>query len=384
MTLAQHPGCNPTCRACHYRDLEYPEQLARKQAWAERQLGEWKPVLGSIMPAPENERLAYRSKSWMRAQVDSDGVSFGFYRAIHETQGGAQGARWGEQFVSWDTCPIHTREIQTVVGHLREALRDSEWARRSLLGVWLGAPDGVVVAQGDREEGRATLLALPWKSILVPPFTRAWFHPTSQVGKKVFQHREFHPLTGQAALRSVPMMAFRQVAHSLLIQARELAVQFMVQTGPAAIVDLYCGTGELAHSLPASIGWIGVESSLDAVNVAEGARAGASLHRAFVGRVAQRLRDSKFMESIPAHSSLYLNPPRPGLGADGHEAITFLLERHPTDRIAYMSCSTSSLARDLRYFEAQGYRPVRLQPYDFFPQTEHFETLALLKPRVTE
>ncbi len=47
-------------------------------------------------------------------------------------------------------------------------------------------------------------------------------------------------------------------------------------------------------------------------------------------------------------------------------------------RLAYLSCSAGTLARDLALLTTSGYRVVEIAPYDFFPQTYHVETLCLL------
>lgn len=43
-----------------------------------------------------------------------------------------------------------------------------------------------------------------------------------------------------------------------------------------------------------------------------------------------------------------------------------------------MSCDPSTLARDLKYLEEQGYKTVEVQPVDMFPMTKHVENVALL------
>ncbi|MBI3557837.1 MAG: hypothetical protein HY074_16370 [Deltaproteobacteria bacterium] len=77
--------------------------------------------------------------------------------------------------------------------------------------------------------------------------------------------------------------------------------------------------------------------------------------------------------------ALYLNPPRSGLGVEARELLLDVMKKNRPAGVVYLSCSASSLARDLESFEDAGYRPRVLQPFDFFPQTEHFETLAVME-----
>jgi tRNA/tmRNA/rRNA uracil-C5-methylase (TrmA/RlmC/RlmD family) len=74
----------------------------------------------------------------------------------------------------------------------------------------------------------------------------------------------------------------------------------------------------------------------------------------------------------------YVNPPRSGLEPAVSGAIAGDLR---PARIAYLSCSAGTLARDLALLEAAGYRVAAIRPYDFFPLTHHVEALALLSLR---
>ena len=53
--------------------------------------------------------------------------------------------------------------------------------------------------------------------------------------------------------------------------------------------------------------------------------------------------------------------------------------QQPVERLLYLSCDAATLARDLAALCGGGvYRLERLQPADFFPNTSHVETLAVL------
>jgi tRNA/tmRNA/rRNA uracil-C5-methylase (TrmA/RlmC/RlmD family) len=371
--LSANPRCNPVCRVCHYKDLPYLAQLARKMTWARKNLGRWSEGLREIVPAPEAERVGYRAKTWMRSEIRDGKVSFGMFRAVQ-----IDGA-WKKEFISWDGCPIHRPEIAETLERLGRALarHAPRFSAENLFGVWVGSPHLVIVG---RETLPEEIRSLPWNEILEPRIARAWYHRTSQVGRKVFGRGEIIPLNGSAPEAMHPIRAFRQVAQTLVTEARRLAVSSLLAHGPHLVVDLYCGTGELSLLLPKETGWLGIEISPDAAAYANTLRPPeAAPHLAFVGSVEQRLHDPRVDSRISEPYALYVNPPRSGLAPEAREKILGTIRSRAPTSIVYLSCSASSLARDLVDFEREGYRIALLQPYDFFPQTEHFETLAVLE-----
>jgi 23S rRNA (uracil1939-C5)-methyltransferase len=303
----------------------------------------------------------------------SFGLSFGMFRSV-KIQG-----KWEKEFISWDTCPLHTQPIQTMIQRIRERFskEDPAFLEHSLVGLWIGSPHIVVVT---RETDSSIIKSIEWNQILVPPFNQVWFHCNPQVGRNIFGYRPIERIVGLSEDIAHPIRAFRQVAQSLLIEARSKAVQALVKNNPSWVFDLYCGTGELSVLLPSEMGWIGIEQSKEAVKYANGLRDPKTVkHAAYIGSVEQRLNDPKIRSQIVGSYALYLNPPRSGLSDEAKLSLLELLSKNPPQTIVYLSCSASSLRRDLETFENSGYSVQLLQPYDFFPQTEHFETLAVLE-----
>ena len=67
---------------------------------------------------------------------------------------------------------------------------------------------------------------------------------------------------------------------------------------------------------------------------------------------------------------IVLDPPRQGAAGIGRWS-----KQLGAQYVFYISCNPSSLARDAAELQREGFAPVRLQMFDFFPQTHHAETL---------
>lgn len=141
------------------------------------------------------------------------------------------------------------------------------------------------------------------------------------------------------------------------------------------LVDLYCGTGTIGLNLISRFQrLVGIESNEGAVRDARAnAVANGILNAEFyVGRAEDLISVLKGIKDI-GEAAVVVDPPRPGLHA---RVIEALLEVFPS-RIFYVSCNPESLARDLRLLVSK-YKIEHVQPMDFFPHTDHVETLVSL------
>jgi 23S rRNA (uracil-5-)-methyltransferase RumA len=142
------------------------------------------------------------------------------------------------------------------------------------------------------------------------------------------------------------------------------------------LIDLYCGTGTIGLNLISRFKkLVGIESNDDAVKDARAnAVANGILNTEFMtGRVEDLTFVLKGIDEMST-AVVVVDPPRPGLHAKVTQA---LLEASPPT-IFYVSCNPETLARDLRLLGAK-YRIERVQPMDFFPHTDHVETLVKLQ-----
>ena len=71
---------------------------------------------------------------------------------------------------------------------------------------------------------------------------------------------------------------------------------------------------------------------------------------------------------------IILDPPRDGIHPKALEKII----NYGVERMVYISCKPTSLARDLEVLTARGYQVERVGCVDMFPGTVHVETVCLL------
>jgi 23S rRNA (uracil1939-C5)-methyltransferase len=138
------------------------------------------------------------------------------------------------------------------------------------------------------------------------------------------------------------------------------------------IADIYGGVGTFGLALAAEVESVTlVELDPLAVSAAERTAADWGLDNVrFIRRHAER--------ALPMLSGLdvaILDPPRSGLG----DVITRAIAASGPPLVWYVSCSPVSLARDLAALQEAGYRVSCLEIFDFYPQTYHVESLAMLE-----
>ena len=138
------------------------------------------------------------------------------------------------------------------------------------------------------------------------------------------------------------------------------------------VFDLFSGTGTIAQVLaPVAKEVIGVEIVEEAVEAAKenAKRNGLNNCRFIAGDVFQVLDEIEEKPDV-----IILDPPRDGIHP---KALPKILD-YQVDRIVYISCKATSLARDLAMIQERGYEVVKCVAVDQFCQTVHVETVVLL------
>lgn len=152
----------------------------------------------------------------------------------------------------------------------------------------------------------------------------------------------------------------------------QTAREYIGNTKDMTVFDLYSGTGTISQIL-ASVAKkvIGVEIVEEAVVAArENADRNGIENCTFLAGDVLKVIDE--IEEKP--DFIVLDPPRDGI----HPKALPKIIQYGVDKLVYISCKPTSLARDLEVFLANGYRVERAVCVDQFVHTVHCETIVRL------
>ncbi len=208
-----------------------------------------------------------------------------------------------------------------------------------------------------------------------------------------------YPVTGRKLEFHISPQSFYQVNPVQTEKLYSLALQYAGLAGKEAVWDLYCGIGTISLFLAGNAGKIyGVEVVPQAIDDARdnARRNGIENAKFFVGKAEEVLpqfysvgegnKSEKRAGLFPGNAGesvadmrhpdvIVVDPPRKGCD---EACLRTMVSMAPT-RIVYVSCDSATLARDLKYLCANGYKLIKVRPVDMFPNTVHVECAVLLQ-----
>jgi len=294
--------------------------------------------------------------------------------------------RESREIVEVDRCLLGTETLNRVWQRVRGVLSESRSLARSVVAVELeesthepgriaarflvSSSDGLRAFEEKKREDLLTKLGL--EGLVAAVDDDRGGGPGIRAGRPLVEHR----VSGLTLLQSVG--SFFQSNRFLLQELVSSVVAGSEEDGATRGLDLFCGVGLFALPLSrrlASV--IGVESQSialkDARENAERAAAegrGRSARLRFVrGDASAYAARAKLLPS----DVVILDPPRGGLSPALIEAVG----KSPVRSIRYVSCDAPALFRDVVRLSAHGLALSSLALFDLFPNTHHFETVAL-------
>ena len=320
------PKCSlfGTCGGCQYQHLSYQAQLE----WKRKQVADLMKRIGGIdfevSPThPSPQQYGYRSKLTPHYERPRGGnMPVGFIM---------QGRR--NMLVDVEQCPIASDAINKALPEARAKIKKSNPRRGGTL-LLRDCMEGVC------QDNNAI--------------------QTERVGNIAYQF-----CAGE----------FFQNNPFILPELIDYAIS--EAQGTKYLVDAYCGVGVFALASAKKFERVaGVEISSKAIVCAN---ANAKINNIdncefLIGKAETIFADvSKKFEG--ENTSMIIDPPRAGCDT---KFLEQLIEFAPK-KLVYVSCGPDTQARDLAFLTTHGYKLLKLQPFDLFPQTRHIENVATLE-----
>ncbi|WP_020560311.1 23S rRNA (uracil(747)-C(5))-methyltransferase RlmC [Thiofilum flexile] len=362
------------CQSCRWLDLPYPQQIQQKQQHLEQILAPY-PVKAyeSAITSPIH---AFRNKAKMVAL----GAAHQPLLGIISPQG---------EHTSLVDCPLYSDTMQEVLNYLEQ------WIQKA----------GIPPYRIDKQKGELKYILLT-QSQASGEFLLRFVLRSENALARIQTHLDTL-LTRFSAIKVVSAniqpihMAVLEGEHEIfLTEAKVLDEQFndvplkirpksFFQTNPFVaaqlyqtartwtrelpvthVWDLFCGVGGFGlHCATPDTYLTGIEIEAEAIECAK-----QSAQQLGLKHVTFKTLDSGTfaLEQNTPPDLVIVNPPRRGIG----QALAQQLNQFAPQAILYSSCNPETLASDLSYLDR--YRIEKVQLFDMFPHTAHYEVLCLL------
>lgn len=169
--------------------------------------------------------------------------------------------------------------------------------------------------------------------------------------------------------------AFFQTNTAQAERLYEVAREFADIKHDDIVYDLYCGVGTLSLFVAKEAKFVlGIELNPVAIKNAHfNAETNEIAHIDFIEGDMKEAFNQKIVDKYGKPDVLITDPPRAGMHPDVVKNLLAL----KVPRLVYVSCDSSTMARDLAILK-ESYSIDLIQPVDMFPQTYHIETVAKL------
>ena len=380
-----NPTCHVHCGGCQLQHMSYKLQLQMKQNQVRnvmKKIGHLEhvpihPIIGMDNP------FHYRNKVQMPVGEKDGKLITGYYQK-----------RSHRIVEDLDTCSSQAEEINEILPEVKNIANrigieayDEENHRGVLRHIMLRTGYAtkeimlVLVTKSNK---------LPGKEMLIQELTEKFPNIKSIVqnindqrtnlilGKKtkvLWGEEYIHDKIGDLTF-AISAKSFYQVNPVQTKVLYDKALEYTKIDENDVVIDAYCGIGTISLFLAQKAKKVyGVEVVPEAI---QDAKANAKLNGMdnveFVVGQAEKVMPEWKREGLDP-DVIVVDPPRKGCAPEFLEAM---IEMEPK-RIVYVSCNPSTLARDLRILEDDGYRTIEVQPVDMFPNTPHIEAVTVLE-----
>lgn len=374
------------CGGCTYQNLPYEEQLAMKESQIKKMMDEavnGKYVWEGVKPSPVKQ--AYRNKmEFSFGDEYKDGpIALGMHKrgSFHD-------------IVNVTDCQIVDEDYRKILDCTLEAARESGLLYyhrmkhtgyfRHLLVRKAVKTEEILVDLVTTTETNAQAFLDTWvKKLLeleLDGKMAGILHTKNDSVADVVKDEGTEVLYGQDYFYEELLGLKFKITPFSFFQTNSLGAEVLYETAreyigdinEKVIFDLYSGTGTIAQILaPVAKKVVGVEIVEEAVEAAKENAALNGLDNCtfWAGDVLKVIDE---LGEVP--DLIMLDPPRDGVNP---KALMKILN-FGVDRLVYIACKPTSLARDLEMIQGRGYKVEKISCVDLFPNTYHVETVAVM------
>ena len=370
-TLRAQPGCMyaSICGGCSLQHLPHHAQLEHKRQTLDELMSREGVPLKKVtyLPTLTSSTLGYRRRArlgvrWVQAK---DRLLIGFRE------------RASNFIADIDACPVLDPRIGLSLSKLEKAVASLSTPDRIPQIEVVAGDDTVAIVvrhldsltEGDYERLSSLGKQSGWHVYLQPkgPDSVARLWPPDGAQFLTYRIGEFG-LEYQFAVTDFTQIN-GAVNRAMIIQAMEL----LDLRGSERVLDLFCGLGNFTLAAATRCAEaVGVEVSGTMVErVLQNARHNSLDNvRAVTFDLTDTVSDQSWANED--FDILIIDPPR-----SGAKEVLEDLSLKQIDRVLYVSCNPTTLARDARILVDRGYSMTHLGMLDMFPHTAHIESMAL-------
>ncbi|VEP12727.1 putative enzyme [Hyella patelloides LEGE 07179] len=388
LVLSEHrirPRCivADKCGGCQWQHIDeaYQREAKQKQViQALQRIGgfselEVEPILHT------GNSLNYRNKSTYPLKLSATGkVQAGYYRKA------------SHKIINLNQCPVQDARLHPLLKEVKQDIHHQGWSiydetthqwQLRHLSLRIGTHTGEMLL---------TLVSTDDKLPNLEQQAEIWLQRyPNLVGvclnlnsdrKNVIFGKETQTIAGKPDLKEIFAGIELRILSDTFFQVNTIAAEILLDVviqklnlqGNEVLVDAYCGIGTFTLPLAKLVKQaIGIESLT--TSVAQAKHNAEINHinnvKFFLGKVATCLQQLDVNPDI-----VIVDPPRKGCNS---QVLERLLEMQPS-KIVYISCKPATLARDLKILVNSGvYKLSFVRSADFFPQTTHIESVAIIE-----
>ncbi|MDY6367006.1 MAG: 23S rRNA (uracil(1939)-C(5))-methyltransferase RlmD [Clostridia bacterium] len=383
------------CGGCSFQHVEYSKTLEVKRQNVQNAFK--KVALLNVEvneTVPSDKVYGYRNKLQLPVQCVNGVNTIGFY------------ARNSHRIIPIEDCPINPEWTAEIIKVFKKYL--------SLNGVSSFDPiskKGLVREITVKQAGGlfitvvCTSEILPHKDLLIKLLNEKFdkyslYLNVNNNENNVIYGEKFIKIYGQESFENElngvkfksGVRSFLQVNDGVCKKLYEKAVNEVLKDSPEIVIDAYSGAGITTAMIAKKAKKVyGIEIVKEAVDCADDLARFNGLSdniKNYCGKTEEILPE--LIKSVSGKTAMLLDPPRKGCD---EKVLKSILESKP-ERIVYVSCMPSTLARDVGVlcgslkFGEKGiekseysdglYQIESVTPFDMFPQTPHVETVCLL------